>query len=78
MPACSRPTRKAALEARKLWTEQMKLMEEDFVGEVAVKKRLKAVSTVSSGLAQVVGPKPKPLGRWAKDKKWSNEYSTYI
>ena len=53
---------------------ELLIMEEELVEAMA----RTTVSSSASGVIDVVGPKPRPLGRWAKGKYWSNTYGTYI
>ena len=57
---------------------ELLMMEGELVEALAGKELRKAVSSAASGLVEVLGPKPKPLGRWAKGKHWSDTYGTYI
>ena len=57
---------------------ELLMMEGELVEAIAGKELRKAVSSAASGLVEVLGPKPKPLGRWAKGKHWSDTYGTYI
>lgn len=53
---------------------ELLIMEEELVEAMA----RTTVSSCASGVVDVVRPKPRPLGRWAKGKYWSNTYGTYI
>ena len=67
----------AKIDALRIAAELL-MMEGELVEALVGKELRKGISRATSGLVEVLGPKPKPLGRWAKGKCWSSTYGTYM